>query len=187
MTGLVGIVLGLLGTSVLVSFCSPFVVRLIVRIYPANSARRDEFVSELDHVPLARRVPWLAGILATAIVEGMPDRLQFVGRDFTVARRTAIERSSPSTSDASDFYSDDWVLYAALGVTIGGVGGAVGGTVGQWVCFAGAACISLPMMPSLAMRGVAACRWIVGVLRGLRSLGAGRRELIRDLLKTIDG
>ena len=106
MEPLLSLIVGFLGLGTLVAFLSPFVVRLIVLLYPEDSPRRAEFVSEIEEVPVTGRVTYLAGVLATAICEATPERLNFAVRDLTLIRRAArVDRAEMESKGLNEGFA----------------------------------------------------------------------------------
>lgn len=181
MSALIAGAVGLMSVSVFIAFASPFAVRLIVLLYPPDSPRRDEFISELGFVPIAKRPTFLAGVLATAIAEAVPDRLQFAVRDFNVTRRLVASRRPARWSFK---YVQEWDVLSGFGFALVLASGLLGGNLVVGVI--GVVFILSPMIAPAAEGLVNLIRWAFQLLRSLRHLRSDRARLVRDLLGTID-
>ncbi|MDX3188623.1 hypothetical protein PV458_09490 [Streptomyces sp. MN03-5084-2B] len=73
-------------------FAPRFVLGLIVRTYPKSDPRRTELVAELYTIKRIERPLWVAEQLATVAWEGVPHRLQDIGRTLRNRRSTRKAR-----------------------------------------------------------------------------------------------
>ena len=81
------------------------VLRLVVRMYPAQDARRRELMAELHSVPAHQRPLWVAEQLETAMFEGLSERLSARRRRSAVAK--AVEDVYPSSPEAATSIESD--------------------------------------------------------------------------------
>lgn len=99
--------LGLLITGLSLGFAPNFLLRQIVRLYPANDERRTELFAELAALPYLKRIPWVFAQLETGIVDGRRARLD--------RKRTAVMRAVAHAE------ANDW-LYTQYHLAVSHVG-----------------------------------------------------------------
>lgn len=85
-------------TLVIFGFAPPFLLRLIVQMYPRDDPRRAELMAELRARPWRERPIWIAEQLETGLVEGLGHRLRERRRRRQEQQRRLLEsKLSPSS------------------------------------------------------------------------------------------
>ncbi|MGA6207622.1 hypothetical protein ACPESR_23015 [Nocardia testacea] len=110
-----------LGAVATFGFCPGFLLRLLVRLYPAGDARRRELIAELYAVPRLVRPFWVAEQLETVLYEGTglryrARRARLLAKHLAADGLAALDQQARRAIDAADA-TDDEMVFVELGAT----------------------------------------------------------------------